>query len=118
MSRKRGKETDDYEYDKRYGDRWVNISREARTKIKTCCLCLDKPSEVTHHACYTDVFGDLILNDLILGVHIFPLCRECHSKVHSTKNWIFHAKKDPRNQNTKRCLSILSLNYQILISGD
>lgn len=111
MSRK--KKTEKYELDFRYGKRWEKISLAARDECQSCCFCLIKKSAITHHVAYVDNEGNLLLDNVILGEHIFPLCRPCHRIVHSGNNYLVNVEKQ-FNKNSQKIVKRLDLGYKII----
>jgi len=106
----------DNEIDDRYGILWRQISIKAKQMCPVCCICQRRPSKVSHHVQYVEeptiASSKLLLDDLILGVHLFPLCSECHHYVHRDINYI---QKPNRhfNRNTIQIKNLLKSGYSI-----
>ncbi len=76
-------------FDDRYGPNWPAISRLARSLTDHQCVLCRSPATETHHALYADRDG-AIQGREIPGVHVFPLCPECHQAdggAHDPTNW-------------------------------
>lgn len=58
------KKQGDYNYDYRYPNNWLEISREAIKNYPICSLCHTKPSKETHHMYYrlNRGHGELLLD--------------------------------------------------------
>lgn len=111
MSRKRGhKEKSQLDY--RYGGNWSIISIEARRQSPTCCYCCVKPATLTHHVRYVNDEGELLLDNVQIGVDVFPVCEQCHRKVHSNLNYRTHERVE-LNHNTKTCIQQLKLGFAL-----
>ncbi len=77
------------DFDDRYAANWPDISRFTRELADHACLLCDAPAEETHHALYRDRSGAIAGRE-IPGVHVFPLCRQCHQSdggAHDSANW-------------------------------
>ncbi|MEW6496888.1 MAG: hypothetical protein AB1589_30860 [Cyanobacteriota bacterium] len=96
----------------RYGKGYSHTCRKAHKLSKQrCCVCLSRPSQEIHHAIYGQ--GD------VPGVHVFPVCRSCHTKeCHSSKNWM-KDKTDPvrNNRNTEEFIQKLRFGFEQLKNG-
>ena len=77
------------DFEVRYAPNWPDISRLARRLTgDRCILCGDGATE-THHALYGDDQGAIAGRE-IPGVHVFPLCANCHQGdggAHAPINW-------------------------------
>lgn len=114
MSRKRGKKTDSkVTLDNRYGIGWEKISIQAREIAPICCHCLVKLAKVTHHVRYVGDDGNLLLDDVVIGSDVFPLCEKCHRVVHSNKHWLYGETK-AHNRNTDVCIDRLKFGFLIV----
>ena len=108
----------DKQHSDRYGDRWDKpflFLAHSGTR-GTCCWCLVRLSEEIHHAMYEDDRG-AIKDREIIGKHIFPVCKKCHSKtnqegVHGRQQWI--SRKGNLNHNTDVAYDRLLVGYKLL----
>jgi hypothetical protein len=85
----------------RYGNEWRETSLRTRksTNFK-CCLC-QKRAVLAHHATYKNKRGRSIRNYEKAGIHVFPLCEDCHKIAHLKKNWVWdEANPVLNNQNS------------------
>jgi hypothetical protein len=104
----------------RYGEHWDRpflFLAHTATGGK-CCWCLNRNSEQVHHACYRDEKGP-IKDREIPGIHVFPICKHCHSKsnpngCHSPRHWV--TRQGDRNRNTDAAKARLVLGYKLLSS--
>jgi hypothetical protein len=74
-------------------------------------------SEEIHHALYQDEHGS-IRDREIIGQHIFPVCKACHTKsnpkgCHGKANWI--SGQGNGNRNTTTAYDRLQLGYKLLM---
>ncbi|NJR69498.1 MAG: hypothetical protein HC771_13155 [Synechococcales cyanobacterium CRU_2_2] len=65
----------------RYAHNWSAVSRRARRICPVCCWCQRAAAVETHHAMYWDEKGAIAGRE-IPGVHVFPVCEECHTVLH------------------------------------
>jgi hypothetical protein len=101
------------EQDPRYGDRWNQISAEAKRLNPICCFCMKEDSRNTHHIRYVNNRGNLLLNKVTLGKDIFCVCLKCHKILHSPKYYRIH-QDNTRNHNTKLAVAKLKFGYHLL----
>ena len=76
-------------FEDRYAPNWPETSRLARSLTNHQCVLCDRPATETHHALYADTEGEIHGRE-IPGVHVFPLCCECHQGdggAHDVANW-------------------------------
>jgi len=105
-------------YDSRYADNWFNKSLSAKQKTQFhCCLCLKRHRYLeTHHVVYCNKKNQPIAGKEKIGVHLFPLCKQCHSKekggAHHPDNWIVDPSNSNRNRNTVEFYRKLVQGYQ------
>ena len=102
--------------DKRYGDKWHKISKDARKQIKTCCYCLVRPAQEVHHVRYVDASGKLLLDNVVLGVDIFCVCDSCHDTIHCRGRWIV-ARDNKNNHNDPVTIQRLEFGHLINSRG-
>lgn len=101
--------------DFRYGVNWVSISAKSRVICPCCCWCLVKSATLTHHVAYIDpITGELLLDAVVLGEDIFPVCKNCHSILHSGKYYIADEAKE-KSRNTKDAIKRLKIGYDIIV---
>ena len=107
-------------YKSRYAENWHEKSLKAKQKTNFhCCLCLKKFKYLeSHHVVYCNKKRHKIAGDERVGVHIFPLCKHCHSKetgcAHHPDNWIIDPTNPNRNRNTVEFYRKLVHNYQTI----
>jgi hypothetical protein len=91
----------------RYAPNWGAISLECIRSTKGICCYLNCTNQAiaSHHGLYQDDEGSVAGREII-GVHIFPLCKDHHSVSHEEgahhyRNWISKCR-NPRltNRNT------------------
>jgi hypothetical protein len=68
---------------------------------------------------YEDDRGSICDREII-GQHVFPVCKTCHSKqnregVHSSKFWV--TGKGNKNRNTDVAIDRLKLGFKLLGTG-
>lgn len=85
-------------YEARYAEGWSEISALAKEATGHRCVLCDRKAVETHHALYADGKGAIAGRE-IPGVHVFPLCGDCHKEAHSAENWT----KDPIEPVTCNC---------------
>jgi len=103
--------------DFRYGKGWEQLSRDFRLACPKCCYCLKKDAKLTHHVQYVDEYGRLLLDDVILGVHVYTMCDGCHRIVHSFANYVISSEGKQFNHNRQVVKDKLKLGYR-LITGN
>ena len=119
MVRKRKKNREPYqtELDPRYGKNWAKISIDCRKEVKVCCFCLVKKATQTHHVQYVLDFTAeqpvLLLDDVKLGEHVFPVCNNCHLSIHSHQNWLVVKDHPELNHNTEKIIRNLKIGYEL-----
>ncbi|MGB6301153.1 MAG: hypothetical protein WBF90_33935 [Rivularia sp. (in: cyanobacteria)] len=92
-------------FEERYGKGYSRICAIAHKRTnQLCCCCLSAKSEEIHHALYG--FD-------VIGWSIFPVCKECHTKIcHNKENWIVDEDNPVwNNRNNLNFLKKLRDNY-------
>jgi hypothetical protein len=102
--------------DFRYGPNWRSISEKFRLECPTCCWCLRRSAKLTHHVAYVDGKGNLLLDDVVLGLDVYTLCDGCHRIVHTGKNYVVSPLGKQFNQNTSTIKQQLKVGYQLLMN--
>lgn len=99
-------------HDPRYPANWQSISVNAKRMCPKCCYCLDADSKETHHVRYRDAQG-LLLDRVIPGKDIFPVCESCHRKCHSKTNWVVNKSDNSKNKNRKNLVGRLKVGWML-----
>jgi hypothetical protein len=103
------------DYTHTYAKNWKDKSYRAKQKTDFhCCLCNQQHRYLeSHHVVYCNKKKRAIAGYEKVGVHIFPLCKQCHQIAHSPENWIQEA--DPKhNRNTTKFYRKLCKNYKAI----
>jgi hypothetical protein len=105
--------------DFRYPPNWASISEDIRKKCIFCCWCLVKPSKLTHHVEYVRFLSEnefeLLLDRVIAGENVFPVCDGCHRVIHSKKYYETSPKGRQFDRNNKAAIERLKIGYQIIV---
>ena len=99
--------------DDRYGENWGKISAAAKRQCPVCCYCMKRTSKNTHHVRYVNNRKRLLLDSVILGKDIFPVCLECHKILHTRINYQTHANRH-LNHNKKLAKLKLAFGFRVL----
>jgi hypothetical protein len=104
-----------FTYDYRYPKDWIAISKKSRELCPICCLCISNQSTEVHHVRYA-VKGKLLLENVILGVDIFPVCNDCHTILHTRSNYRTFKDDSHLNHNFGDILFQLEIGFKIASS--
>ena len=105
--------------DPRYGKNWHIISKRAKEICPSCCWCLkEKKAAETHHVRYIDNNGILLLDRVVIGENIFPLCISCHKMIHKEDKYVIVKNNDHLNHNTEKVVFRLQFSYLVITKGD
>jgi hypothetical protein len=108
----------DQDWEVRYALNYKRVAGLAHIAVKNkCCNCLRKKSKQVHHVMYQDKDGAIAGRELP-GVHIFPLCVDCHKRAHLRDVWIRN-RQNPvlGHRNTDEFIRKLKVGY-CMLSGE
>lgn len=94
--------------------RWSEISVEARRATNhKCCWCITGTATATHHAMYVDEQGAIAGRENP-GMHVFPVCDDCHRPILHTSNYWIYGDSHFLNRNTDAAIARLKTGWKVL----